>query len=111
MQGIESISFEIEKNLEKPGEYLYKTEIKSILSDLFKKGQRGKYNSFFVNYDEIDDANEPLEVLHYTLDTKEDQIFYHKKTSLFQGLISAYKNHYPITITPDMIWILILQGL
>ena len=110
MQGIESISFEIEKNLEKPGEYLYKTGIKSILSDLFKKGQRGKYNSFFVSWDEIDDANEPLEVLHYTLDTKEDRIFYHKKTSLFQGLISAYKNHYPITITPDMIWILILQG-
>ena len=110
MQGIESISFEIEKNLEKPREYLYKTGIKSILSNLFKKGQRGKYNSFFVSWDEIDDANEPLEVLHYTLDTKEDQIFYHKKTSLFQGLISAYKNHYPITITPDMLWILILQG-
>ena len=55
-------------------------------------------------------ANEPLEVLHYTLDTKEDSIFYYKMTSLFQGLISAYKNHYPITITPDMLWILILQG-
>jgi len=27
-----------------------------------------------------------------------------------QGLVLAYKNHFPITITPDMIWLLILQG-
>ena len=40
MKGIESISFEIEQNLEKPGEYLYKTEIKSILSNLFKKEKK-----------------------------------------------------------------------
>ena len=33
-----------------------------------------------------------------------------KKTSLILGLIEAYKNHYPITVTSDMIWILILQG-
>ena len=33
-----------------------------------------------------------------------------KYNSLIQGLILAYKNHYPITITPDMIWLLIEQG-
>ena len=110
MQGIESIALEIEQNLEKPKEYLHKTEIKTIFSYLFKKGKKGLYNSYFVNYDEIQDANETLEVLHYTLDTKDDSIFHHKKSSLFQGLVLAYKNHYPITITPDMLWILILQG-
>lgn len=30
--------------------------------------------------------------------------------SLIHGLITAYRNHYPITVTPDMIWILFLQG-
>ena len=44
-------------------------------------------------------------------------IFFHnykffnaKCKSLIQGLIIAYKNHFPITITPDMIWLLIAQG-
>ena len=55
--------------------------------------------------------NEPLEIFHYSLDTKqEENIFNADKTSLIQGLILAYKNHYSITITPDMIWILIGQG-
>ena len=54
MKGIESISFEIEQNLEKPGEYLYKTEIKSILSNLFKKGKKAFNGSFFVSGSEID---------------------------------------------------------
>ena len=52
----------------------------------------------------------PSEILYYTLDTNEDLIFNYKKSSLIQGLVLAYKNHYPITITPDMIWILVLQG-
>ena len=113
MQDIESIDLEIEQNLEKPKEYLRKTEIKSIFSNLFKRGKQGQYFShveYFMRPLEILNANETLEVLHYTLDTKEDSIFNEKKTSLIQGLVLAYKNHYPITITPDMLWILILQG-
>ena len=54
--------------------------------------------------------NEPMEILHYKLDTKESEIFNFGKKSLIQGLVLAYKNHFPITITPDMIWLLILQG-
>ena len=30
--------------------------------------------------------------------------------SLILGLVFAYKNHFPITVSPDMIWLLILQG-
>ena len=108
MKAYESINFEIEKGLKKPQEYLPTGEIKYIFSDLFKIRKSIIDNKtgekVYLN------ANEPLEILHYTLDTKEESIFNHKKSSLIQGLVLAYKNHYPITITPDMIWILVLQG-
>ena len=108
MKACESINFEIEKGLKKPQEYLPTGEIKYIFSDLFKIRKSIIDNKtgekVYLN------ANEPLEILHYTLDTKEESIFNHKKSSLIQGLVLAYKNHYPITITPDMIWILVLQG-
>ena len=112
MQDIETIDLEIEQNLEKPQKHLYKTKIKSIFANLFKRAKGGQFDQeiFFMRPDKILNANETLEVLHYTLDTKEDSIFNHEKSSLIQGLVLAYKNHYPITITPDMIWILILQG-
>ena len=108
MKACESINFEIEKGLKKPQEYLPTGEIKYIFSDLFKIRKSIIDNKtgekVYLN------TNEPLEILHYTLDTKEESIFNHKKSSLIQGLVLAYKNHYPITITPDMIWILVLQG-
>ena len=112
MQDIETIDLEIEQNLEKPQKHLYKTKIKSIFANLFKRAKEGQFDQeiFFMRPDKILNANETLEVLHYTLDTKEDSIFNHEKSSLIQGLVLAYKNHYPITITPDMLWILILQG-
>ena len=108
MKAYESINLEIEKGLKKPQEYLPTGEIKYIFSDLFKIRKSIIDNKtgekVYLN------TNEPLEILHYTLDTKEESIFNHKKSSLIQGLVLAYKNHYPITITPDMIWILVLQG-
>ena len=51
-----------------------------------------------------------MEILHYNFDTEKTEFFNANKKSLIQGLIEAYKNHYPITITPDMIWLLFLQG-
>ena len=100
MQDFESIDLEIEQDLKKPVEYLKTFGTKSIIENLFKKSGRRI----------LTNENEPSEILHYTLDTKEDLIFNYKKSSLIQGLVLAYKNHYPITITPDMIWILVLQG-
>ena len=108
MKAYESINLEIEKGLKKPEDYLSTNEIKSIFDNLFKKRK-----SFIDNKTgrEIQlNANEPLEIFHYNLDTDEQEIFNAGKTSLIQGLIAAYKNHYPITISPDMIWILIMQG-
>jgi len=108
MQTYESINFDVEKDLKKPENPLRKKYIKSIFADLFKK--RKIIISEKTGAKMYTKENEPLEILHYTLDTNEEEIFNHGKYSLIQGLILAYKNHYPITVTPDMIWILILQG-
>ena len=108
MKDYESITFKVEKGLKKPSEYLKKTGMKNILANLFKRRKKMIDNK---TGREIQlNANEPLEIFHYNLDTDEQEIFNAGKTSLIQGLIAAYKNHYPITISPDMIWILIMQG-
>ena len=108
MKGYESITFKVEKGLKKPSEYLQTTGMKTILANLFKRRKKMIDNK---TGREIQlNANEPLEIFHYNLDTNEQEIFNEGKTSLIQGLIAAYKNHYPITISPDMIWILIMQG-
>ena len=108
MKAYESITFEVERDLEKPKCYLEKTPIKLILNDLFKK-RKTRINP--ITREEIYlNANEPLEIFHSTFDTKEEEFYNFGKRSLIQGLIVAYKNHYPITITPDMIWLLIAQG-
>jgi hypothetical protein len=108
MKDYESITFKVEKGLKKPSEYLKTTGMKNILANLFKRRKKMIDNK---TGREIQlNANEPLEIFHYNLDTDEQEIFNVGKTSLIQGLIHAYKNHYPITISPDMIWILIMQG-
>ena len=108
MKDYESITFKVEKGLKKPSEYLETTGMKNILPNLFKRRKKMIDNK---TGREIQlNANEPLEIFHYNLDTDEQEIFNAGKTSLIQGLIAAYKNHYPITISPDMIWILIMQG-
>ena len=104
----ESITFEVEKNLKKPEEFYPLSGIKDIFSSLFKK-QKSVIKAFNGRKQYLDE-NEPLTIFHHNLDTEETEIYNHKKTSLIAGLILAYKNHYPITITPDMFWILILQG-
>ena len=93
----ESITFEVEKGLKKPKEFFFQYGVNQIFQRLFKK-------RVYL------DKNEPLEILHYELDTDETEFFSAEKKSLIAGLIIAYKNHYPITISPDMIWLLILQG-
>lgn len=37
-------------------------------------------------------------------------IIEHKTHPVFEGFVSAYIEHRPITISPDIIWILILQA-
>ena len=101
----ESISFEVEEDLQKPKEYYGKHGIQSIFSKLFKRAKNTPRN-----FRDLENANEILEVLHYEFNTEENVFFNTSKTSLIRGLIEAYKNHYPITVSPDMIWLLFLQG-
>ena len=104
----ESITFEVEKGLKNPQEYYDLSGIKNIFSSLFKK--RKSIINPKNGEKQYLNANEPLEILHYEFNTEQTQFFNNRKTSLISGLVLAYKNHYPITISPDMIWILILQG-
>ena len=108
MKAYESISFEVERNLKKPNCYLDKTPIKLILNDLFQK-RKTRINPRTGEEIYLRE-NEPLEIFHSTFDTKEEEIYNFEKRSLIKGIITAYKNHYPLTITPDMIWLLIAQG-
>ena len=103
----ESITFQVEKGLKPPEELYPLSDVKEIFSSLF---ERRKFIIHKNGRKEYLDANEPLEVLHYEFDTEETQFYNNKKVSLIAGLVLAYKNHYPITISPDMIWLLILQG-
>ena len=37
------------------------------------------------------------------------RIFSYKNHPAYQGFLDAYKNHRPITISPDIVWLLIVQ--
>ena len=51
-----------------------------------------------------------MEILNSNFDTKKTSFFNAGKKSLIRGLMIAYGQHYPITISPDMILLLFLQG-
>ena len=98
MNTYESITFEVEKDLTKPEKYLPMQHARNAFNDIFRRtkgtfGPKQIFKMFFAS-----------------LDRKENIFFNHRCKSLIQGLILAYKNHYPITVTPDMIWLLIEQG-
>ena len=101
MNTYESITFEVEKDLEKPDKYLPRYNAKGIFEYIFTVNKGDSYFS---------QDEKTLKLLFYSLDTKENKFYNAKCKSLIQGLIIAYKNHFPITITPDMIWLLIEQG-
>ena len=104
---IETITFEVEKGLKPTNELLTTKKTNKILGQLFEKRKKvinEKGQEIYLN------ENEPLEVLHYKFDTEKTEIFNYEKKSLIQGLIFAYKNHFPINVSHDMIWLLILQG-
>lgn len=88
----ETITFKVEKGLKQPDNYYETTDE----NEIFKK---------VLNIDGIN-----KKILMHNFDTDENNFFNSGKKSLIQGLILAYKNHYPIVISPDMIWILFLQG-
>ena len=107
MQSYESITFEVEKDLTKSHYPIETKDIKSILNDIFKK--RMSIIDYKTGKEVFLNANKCFQILHSTFDTKEEKIFNKGKVSLIQGLMEDYQCHYPITVTPDIIWLLILQ--
>ena len=49
-------------------------------------------------------------IISMSMKPEEKIVFDYKNHSVYQGFIDAYKNHRPITISPDIIWLLIVQG-
>ena len=105
----ESISFEIESELTKPTKFLFFSGANEILSSIFKRAKEKKSENFSHFY-RFSGSNESMEILHYNFDTDKKMFYNWDKKSLIRGLMEAYGNHYPITISPDMILILFLQG-
>ena len=109
----ESINFDVEKDLSKPKKTLDYKEIKQILSSIFVRSQDYKKHSSSSEYSPSSmdlDSNKPMEILHYNFDAENTSFWNYGKKSLIEGLMWAYAEHYPITISPDMILILFLQG-
>ena len=50
------------------------------------------------------------DILSTSIQAGEKIIYDYKTHPVFQGYLDAYKNHRPITISPDIIWLLIIQG-
>ena len=106
----ECITFDVEKNITKPDTIsLYNSDTKEILSYIFTRAKpdtRGKIRNRFV----VEENNEIMEILNFNFDTRKNSFFNYGKKSLIRGLMKAYGSHYPITISPDMILLLFLQG-
>ena len=91
---------------------LYSTNIDNILNSIFirEKKNLGYINEYSMSEEEIEKYNEVMKILHSNFDTDKKQFYNYEKCLLFHGLMEAYENHYPLTISPDMILILFLQG-
>lgn len=50
------------------------------------------------------------EILSSSMKADQKIIFDYHDHPVYQGFLDAYKNHRPITISPDIIWTLIIQG-
>ena len=104
---VESITFQVEKGLKPTDNLLYYRNINSIFNGLFEKRKKELNKRGELVYV---DRNEPLKIIHHKFDTNATEFFNYEKKSLIAGLASAYGNHFPINVSPDMIWLLILQG-
>jgi len=107
----ESITFEVESGLDKPKSFLYSCRIDEKLNMIFKRGKRDCYvDKYRMSEKQVEESNEVMKILHSNFDTDKKEFYNYGKKSLFRGLMEAYGSHYPITISPDMILLLFLQG-
>ena len=110
----ESITFEVENGLSKPECLLHSKNQDEILNSLFTRKKKDSNvdedKRIDMSEEEVEKNNEVMKIFHSNFDINEKEFYNYGKKSLFRGLMEAYANHYPITISPDMILILFLQG-
>jgi len=97
-----SINFEIEE-LTKPEYLLKQTPIDSIYKFLILNDAKLSHNN--INNLKID--------FDYGIIAQSetvDSLVYYGYNSFFNGMYSAYAEHRPFVLSPDMIWLLISQG-
>ena len=118
-KSFETITFGVEKELSKPSKLISYDKIGEILSSTFKRSKDYKNHrregTEYIDEWEKQKLGEnfedvPMEILNYNFDTEKTEFWNYGKKSLIRGLMLAYENHYPITVSPDMILILFLQG-
>ena len=73
MKTYESITFEVEKDLEKPNKYLPTNDVNVIFKNIFTVNKINKYYMGKI---------ETLKMLFYSMDTKENEFFNTKYNSL-----------------------------
>ena len=107
----ESITFKVENGLDEPKHYLYFRNKDEILNSIFTRKKKNSHlDRYRASPRQVKENNEVMKILHSNFDTDKKEFFNYGKKSLFRGLMEAYANHYPITISPDMLLILFLQG-
>ena len=107
----ESITFEVENGLVEPKHFLDSNSIVEIFNSIFVRKKKNTHlDSYRLSKKQVEENNEVMKILHSNFDTDKKTFYNFGKVSLFRGLMEAYANHYPITISPDMILILFLQG-
>ena len=75
----ETITFEVESELSKPNHFLYKNEIKNILSSMFKRAKSEKPSfdiyRYEMNEEKMESLNESMEILNYNFDINHKEFF------------------------------------
>jgi len=75
--------------------------------DLLEEGQKiNQFTDMVENQYYLDDYN----VLGASPNYYTSKVFIRGINNILQGFYSAYENHLPILLTPDIIWLLIVQG-
>ncbi|MBR5763346.1 MAG: DUF4419 domain-containing protein [Bacteroidaceae bacterium] len=107
------ITFIVDENL-KPIDVKYYTS-----EEFFKKTDISKTENYRVSYNgkEIAEtiikdgtiSGEPKNIIATSFEN-EDGLLYYGKDAFYKCIIDAYAKHQPITLSPDMIWLLICQG-
>ena len=84
-----------------------KSDENSLRIDLLEKGQKlNQFTEMVENQYLLNESN----VVGASPNFYKRKVFSQGINNILQGFYSAYENHLPIRLTPDIIWLLIVQG-